>query len=116
MTSFAEKSCTRRKQAERELRHALRAEAGRLVKLLRSEGFVVRRVYLWGSAVSDKPLSPWSDIDLVVEGLAPDLFFKAYAVLLRNADYPVDLKPLEEMDAQVQDRVRREGRVIYDQR
>ncbi len=116
MKSYVERAASRRKIAESRRRESLRSEARRLAKLLEDEGFVFLRVYLWGSTVRNKPLSPWSDIDLVIEGLAPELFFKAYASVLKKTGHPVDLIPLEEMEEAVRDKLEREGEVIYEKR
>ncbi len=115
MATYLEKMQARKQAAERDLRRNLRNEAYRLARLLeRENGLEFTRIFLWGSTVSSKPLSPWSDIDLVIEGLRPSVFYKAYAVLLKHSDFPIDLKPMEDLDKSIKNRVRKEGEVIYE--
>jgi predicted nucleotidyltransferase len=53
----------------------------------------VLKIYLFGSALNSKD---YNDIDLAVEGIKPELFFKFYGELLRNLPKPVDLVDLSE--------------------
>ncbi|MBA4387222.1 MAG: hypothetical protein C0404_04525 [Verrucomicrobia bacterium] len=62
-----------------------------IVELSRKYG--VRRVLLFGSAARQSGES--RDIDLAVEGLAADQFFKFYGELIRQLSKPVDLVALE---------------------
>ncbi|MDP2898826.1 MAG: nucleotidyltransferase domain-containing protein [bacterium] len=54
-----------------------------------------REVYLFGSA-SKGGLRRASDVDLAVEGLPPEVFFRAMGELFRILDRPVDLIDLDE--------------------
>ncbi len=74
----------------------MRTEAARLACIVASR-FPIRRLYLYGSVVDARPLSVWSDIDLAVEGLPPDRFLELSGALIAETDYPVDLKPIEEL-------------------
>lgn len=56
----------------------------------------VRRVILFGSLASGTWTSETSDVDLAVEGLAPDALFRALGVVLGIVRWPVDLVRLEE--------------------
>ena len=114
MKRYLEKVQQRRKVVTDILRRDLREEAQRLVDLLETEGFKFRRVYLFGSVTRDKSLSAWSDIDLAIEGLPDAMFYRAYACLLKNANFPVDLKPLEELEVSVKERIKKEGWLIYE--
>ncbi len=115
MTTYVRKSGIRREKAEDAFRKALQGEAHKLVRLLADHGFQCKRVYLWGSAIKNKPLSPWSDIDLVIEGLPQAIFYNAHAFLLKHSDFPVDLKPFEELNDSAKNNVREEGKVIYEE-
>lgn len=59
--------------------------------------FGARRVIIFGSAMGNTPWHSRSDIDLAVEGLAPELFWRAWADLedLLPPGLSVDLIPLE---------------------
>jgi len=55
--------------------------------------YKVSSVYLFGSSLDQ---SEYNDIDLAVNGIKPDLFFKFYGELLRNLPKPADLIDLSE--------------------
>lgn len=54
--------------------------------------YKVSSIYLFGSSL-DKGGEP-NDIDLAVEGIRPNVFFKFYGELMRNLSKPVDLVDL----------------------
>ena len=114
MKTYLEKVKERRKVLCNILRTDLKNEAQRLVHLLKAEGFEFKRVYLFGSVIKDKSLSTWSDIDLAIEGLQEAMFYKAYACLLKNSNFPVDLKPFEELEVSVKEKIKKEGWIIYE--
>lgn len=104
----------RRKLKTETFRGELKNEAVRLSRLLLEAGFRCKKIYLFGSVVKkDRPLFCWSDIDLVIEGLPQDLFYRAYALLLKKAKFSVDLKPFEDLDKTVKEKLNQEGVVIY---
>jgi len=111
--SYLEKAKERRRIRSSSLKKSFKEEANRLTRLLIKKGYGFNNLYLFGSAVKERPFAPWSDIDLAIEGLKKDLFFKVYAFLLKNAEFPVDLKPFEELDEAVKRRIEREGEVIH---
>lgn len=74
------------------------------------ERYAARRVWLFGSMAEGKP-SPSSDIDLAVEGLAPQRYFAALADLMQLFDGRVDLVLLEEAPPTLVERVLAEGRL-----
>lgn len=53
--------------------------------------YKVSAVYLFGSSLAE---SNYNDIDLAVEGIKPEVFFKFYGELLRNISKPIDLVDL----------------------
>ena len=114
MKTYLEKIKSRRKIVADVLRKDLKDEAHRLVRLLEAEEFKFKRVYLFGSITKDKLLSSWSDIDLAIEGLDEEVFYKVYACLLKNSDFAVDLKPFEDLDVSFQKKIRNEGWIIYE--
>jgi len=54
--------------------------------------YKVSSIYLFGSSL-DIDSEP-NDIDLAVEGIRPEIFFKFYGELLRSLSKPVDLVDL----------------------
>ncbi|RZB31494.1 MAG: hypothetical protein AEth_00673 [Candidatus Argoarchaeum ethanivorans] len=54
-----------------------------------AEKYKVSSIYLFGSSL-DKGGEP-NDIDLAVERIRPNVFFKFYGELMRNLSKPVDL-------------------------
>ncbi len=71
------------------------------------EKYGVSRVYLIGSLATPEDFHERSDIDLVVEGLTPRLYFKALAELWRElpAGLELDLIPFEDIDSEFRERV-----------
>lgn len=117
MSSYIERLEHRRKEKMERLRAELRKEAVCVSRLLSRAGFKFDRIYLFGSVVEkDKPLFPWSDIDLAIEGLPSDMFYKTYGFLLENSKHEIDLKPFEELNEGVRKKIRREGEVIYEKK
>jgi len=110
---YLDKVRERQERSKDALRKAFQEEARRLTQLLVGEGYEFKRVYLFGSTVKEGPLRSWSDIDLAIEGLREDLFLRAYALLLRNAEFSVDLKPFEDLSEVMKEKIRKEGELIY---
>jgi len=57
--------------------------------------FGAKTVLLFGSAAEKD--SGYNDIDLAVEGVKPELFFKFYGELVRYLSLPVDLVDLNDV-------------------
>jgi len=72
--------------------------------------FGVRAVWLFGSSLKEGAEA--RDIDLAVEGLRPELFFKFYARLAWALEKPVDLVDLAEPIGLVA-LIRARGKRIY---
>lgn len=87
-----------------------RADALRIAAMLRRD-FAATRVVLFGSVTQGRFL-PDSDIDLAVEGLAAAEFFAALAQAGKLSEFPIDLKPLEDLIPHVRARVLATGEDI----
>jgi predicted nucleotidyltransferase len=70
------------------------------------------RIILFGSLARGR-FAPDSDIDLAVEGIAPEHYFAALAAINRLTRRWVDLKPLEDLDPHFRQRVLTTGECIY---
>jgi len=97
---------TTAKETERERQvQALKAaqECARLLK----EQFGARRVILFGSLAGQGPWHEGSDIDLAVEGIPPEDFFRAYAACgdLLPPGIELDLIPLEDAYPEMRARI-----------
>ena len=78
------------------------------------EKYKVRKVYLFGS-LPEGYFNLSSDIDLAVEGLPPELYFRAFSELWdRSEGYKVDLIPLEEADYSKE--IRQKGELLYERK
>ena len=66
-----------------------------------------------GVVVSIVVAIPGSDIDLAVEGIPSNLFIRAAADLMMSMDWPIDLKPLEELEDLLRDIIIKKGELIY---
>ena len=75
------------------------------------ENYGVSKVYLFGSLNDPERFHDRSDIDLVVDGLPPRLYFKALAELWRllPPGMQLDLIPFEDADSEIHERVVKEG-------
>ncbi|MGA1843374.1 MAG: nucleotidyltransferase domain-containing protein [bacterium] len=63
---------------------------------------------MYGSILSDK-FGPHSDIDLVIKGIKVEEFYKAYAFLIKESEYEIDLKPFEEISEDFRAKVMQRG-------
>lgn len=102
------------RREEEQLAHwlvAARQDAERLARLL-ADQYRVRAVYLFGSVLTGN-VHAGSDLDLAVDGLAPDQFFSAWAHLERETELAVDLVDLNVAPTSLVERVRRDGRLLY---
>ena len=89
-------------------RAAALGDAQRIARLLRRHG--ASRVVGIGSVFApDRRFTPRSDIDLAVEGLRPDCFFRVSAHACALTDFPLDLIPIEAASATFRRIVREEG-------
>lgn len=99
------------KVADKRRAHKAYKIAQRCAKVL-VDKFGARRVYLFGSLAEDV-FRRSSDIDLVVEGLDPAIFFKAYAEISRLAGkFNVDLIPFEAYKYRAE--IFEKGKLLYD--
>lgn len=78
-----------------------------------AEEFKVESVWLFGSALEDE--SKATDIDLAVEGLAPEKFFEFYGRLFFELPKPVDLVDLSQ-EPPIAALIRSKGVRIYERR
>ena len=89
-------------------RVAAKADARRIARFLRQRG--ARRVTGIGSAfVPDRRFTRRSDIDLAVEGLPPERFFRASAQAADMTAFELDLIPVESASDYIRQAVRDEG-------
>lgn len=103
-------------EKERRCRRAQEAAIiARGCAFLLCEKYGARKVYLIGSLKEPEAFYDGSDIDLVVEGLPPRLYFKALAELWRQlpAGLELDLIPLEDADPELRSRTLKEGVMLY---
>jgi len=73
--------------------------------------FDVKTVWIFGSSLEDDPAA--RDIDLAVEGISPEMFFKFYARLFMALPKPVDLVDLSQ-DIPIASIIREKGVSIYE--
>ncbi|MGC8977483.1 MAG: nucleotidyltransferase family protein [Candidatus Ratteibacteria bacterium] len=92
----------------------LRKLAEKIAQLMK-EKYKVKRIFLIGSLVKGY-VHERSDIDLVVEGLAPELYIKALTEAFDNLPPGVELNliPLEDAFESLREKVLKEGELIYE--
>ncbi len=99
----------REKQREAERRERALQVAREAARLL-YEQFGVARVILFGSLARDARFHARSDIDLAVQGLASEQFWKAWAAIEKlDLSIGVELTPLEYAKPWVHDVIEKEG-------
>ncbi|MDY0003356.1 MAG: nucleotidyltransferase domain-containing protein [Polyangia bacterium] len=101
-----------RERARESCRAELRAQLPALVRVL-TDGHGARRVFLFGSLAWGE-VDEQSDIDLAVEGLAPDRLAAAHGELMLLAVCPVDLVRIESLSEAFRRRIEDEGEVLHD--
>ena len=91
----------------------LRNLARKIAQMLK-EKYKVKRVFLIGSLVKGY-VHERSDIDIVVEGLPPELYIKALvdASDMVGWNIEVNLIPLEDAFESLKEKTLREGELIY---
>jgi len=78
-----------------------------------TEQFGVKKVYLFGSVIGESPWHDKSDLDIAVEGLAPQDYFRALLVLdkLLPSFLEIDLITLEDALPKIAARIRGEKKM-----
>lgn len=94
-------------EADQRRREEAWDEARKAARLLVDE-FGVRRVVAFGSLAAGR-FRRGSDIDLAVEGLPPERFFRADARLAWELAVPIDLKLLTDCPPLLRKRIEEEG-------
>lgn len=103
----------RHQEAENEELRKAAIEVSVKLKDILVNDYHVKKVILFGSILQAGDFNGRSDIDIAVEGLAKDIYFKALGRLMFATDFEVDLKPIEDVDELMAERIKR-GRVIYE--
>jgi len=94
------------------LQSEARKELSKIISLL-VEKYDAQRIILFGS-LKTGDFNESSDIDLAVEGIKAENFFQALAAVNRISRFPIDVKPLEELEPYFRSRIDLEGEVIYE--
>jgi predicted nucleotidyltransferase len=117
MTVTAAQAAETLRRRERERQAAARLRADALIaklptaKRILQERYGVRRVVLFGSMATGQP-HPDSDLDLAVEGLAPEHHFAAMADLMEALGCTLDLVRTKEAPLSLAQRIAEEGRTL----
>ncbi|MFN4292564.1 MAG: nucleotidyltransferase family protein [Thermoflexales bacterium] len=73
-----------------------------------------QRIILYGS-LARGDFRADSDIDLCVEGLSPNKFFRAIAECMMSIDRPISILDYHNTYGYLRERILAEGRILYDQ-
>ncbi|TET67837.1 MAG: nucleotidyltransferase domain-containing protein [Candidatus Aminicenantes bacterium] len=101
------------KEKRSELQRMKALQEAKKLSIVLAEQFPYERAYLFGSVLKKGRFTRHSDIDIVIKGLDETLFLKAYAFLLGESNFPVDLKPWELVDEHTRKKVEEEGVVLH---
>jgi len=102
------------REKRKEGRRSMALQEAKRLSYVLAQRFPYEKLYLFGSALRGGRFSGHSDIDLIIKGLDGDLFLKAYALLMKESVFSIDLKPWELLEGQVRAKVEREGLVLYE--
>jgi len=111
--TYRQRIVERHRRRDRQLEADMRREAAWLARLA-AERYRFRRLYLFGSVARNARLAVWSDIDLAIEGLAPEDYWPLVGMLTAEAKYPLDVKVLEDMPAASRHEIRASGVVLHE--
>lgn len=99
-----------KRHAEAEKRRAMGWEAARRAAKILKEGFGASRVSVFGSLAHGAWFGPRSDIDLAIEGVSPEDFWRAWCALdALGADFEVNLVAWEAVSEAMGKEIAREG-------
>ncbi len=99
-------------QAENQaLAEAARRALPQALEILKKYG--AKRIILFGSLQRGERFHRRSDIDLAVSGIPFKNFLRAGADLMMALDWPVDLKPFEELDEPFRALIVANGEILY---
>lgn len=96
-------------QAGWQTRRARAWESARCVAEVLRQAFGASRVIAFGSLIEKGMFHERSDIDLAVQGISPERFFRAVAAALGVSEFSVDLIDLDICPAAVRDEILRKG-------
>lgn len=85
------------------------AVARKAADILRHD-FQAKRVVAFGSLADQQYFNQWSDIDLAVSGIQPELFYRAVAAVTGfSAEFKIDLIDLDDCSVGLKQVVENEG-------
>ena len=101
----------KRDSESRELVARAREDLTGATEILKKYG--AKQIFVFGSLCRTDRFHSGSDIDIAVEGIPPQHFIRAAADLMMAVDFPIDLKPIEELDDYFRDMIHQKGELIY---
>jgi len=110
---FWRERAAREAARRRELASQARAEAMRVAEVLVRD-FGARRVYLFGSLLQEGRFHERSDVDLAVEGIAPERFFKTWAAVGADVHVPIELVDIDEVGEAMRELILEHGELLCD--
>jgi predicted nucleotidyltransferase len=93
-----------------ELRKAEAWQVAREAALLLRKKYDAKKILVFGSLASDEAFNAWSDIDLAVLGVTPNLFYSAVATITGlSSNFRIDLIDLEDCRPGIKKIIDQEG-------
>lgn len=102
----------RRKSLDKCKKARFKNEAVRICQVAAKE-FNFKIVYLFGSTINARPLSVWSDIDLVFKGFPEEEYYTLVGFLCSESRYKMDIKLYEYLKPEIRDIIHAKGVKIY---
>lgn len=110
--SYWKKQIKEREQKERIQREKNIRKLEEIKKVLCH--YDVKKIIVFGSLIEREKFRLNSDIDIGVEGLKDENFFKAYAELIDKIDVKIDMISIENIDGVFKEKVL-QGKVLYEE-
>ena len=76
-----------------------------------AKAYNAKKIFLFGSCLNE--LKNAHDIDIAVQGIPPDKFFKMYGEILSSINSKIDLLPMEDLRKHFISRIIENGKLLY---
>lgn len=88
-------------------------EVAKQIAYLLRQKYGANKVWVFGSLTNKEMFNQWSDIDIAVEGISNEYYYKAVAeVISFSLEYKIDMVDIFECSPLMQENIKREGILI----
>ncbi|AYO29926.1 nucleotidyltransferase domain-containing protein [Biomaibacter acetigenes] len=88
-------------------------EVAKQIACLLRQKYSAKKVWVFGSLAKKEMFNPWSDIDIAVEGIPHELYYKAIAeVISLSPEYKIDIVDIWDCSPLFRENIQKEGILI----